>query len=240
MTQATHSTDPLVLLVEDEPQMRRFLRASLTSNQYRLLEATTGQEAIALLTSHNPKIVLLDLGLPDIDGITLTQQIREWSQVPIVVISARGREDDKVAALDAGADDYVTKPFGMPELLARLRVSLRHSQRIQQPQVTVLDVGGLQIDFVKRLVFVNGSEVHLTPTEYQILSVLAQHVDKVVTHQHILREVWGAHRSEQAHHVRVHMAEIRKKIEPIPAKPRWLLTEAGVGYRLRDVKPEHK
>jgi len=222
------------LIVEDEPQMRRFLRASLSSHGYQVIEAGDGAEAIRLATSHNPEIVLLDLGLPDIDGIELTRQLREWSRVPIIVISARGREDDKVAALDAGADDYLTKPFGVNELLARIRVALRHAQPQTGGTVPVLEFGSLRIDLARREVTTSGREVHLTPIEYKLLLLLSQHAGKVLTHSHILREVWGPGHQHQTHYVRVHMAELRKKVEDNPARPQLIVTEPGVGYRLRD------
>ncbi|HEX5657797.1 MAG TPA: response regulator [Polyangiales bacterium] len=224
---------PLLLLIEDEAQMRRFLRASLGSHGFRLLEAGTAREGMALATSHNPDVILLDLGLPDGDGIEITRALRGWSKVPILVLSARGREDDKVLALDAGADDYVTKPFGMNELLARVRVALRHAAQVEPSQPT-LDLGdGLQIDLERRQVRVQEREVHLTPIEYKLLTTLARHADKVLTHRQLLKEVWGPNSSEQTHYLRVRMAELRKKIEATPARPRWLLTEPGVGYRLR-------
>lgn len=223
---------PLVLVVEDEPQVCRFLRAALSSHGFRLLEAGTLREAEQLATGHNPEVYLLDLGLPDGDGIDLTRRLREWTHAPIIVLSARGREEDKVNALDAGADDYLTKPFGVNELLARLRVALRHSHSgpAEEP---VIEAGPLRIDLSRREVTIEGREVRLTPTEYKLLALLARHAGKVLTHRQILREVWGPNASE-AHYVRVHMAELRKKIEPDPARPRLLVTEPGVGYRLRD------
>jgi two-component system, OmpR family, KDP operon response regulator KdpE len=227
-------SEPLILLVEDEPQMRRFLRASLGSHGFRLLETDRAAEAITLASSHNPEVILLDLGLPDGDGIDLTRRLREWTRVPIIVLSARGREDDKVAALDAGADDYLTKPFGMNELLARIRVALRHAHRGTEAQV--FELGGLRVDFVRRTVTVEGREVHLTPIEYRLLAYLAQHAGRVLTHRQILQEVWGPGQASQTHYVRVHMAELRKKIEADPARPKLLVTEPGVGYRLRDAE----
>ncbi|HEY6099013.1 MAG TPA: response regulator [Anaeromyxobacter sp.] len=224
--------DPLVLVVEDEMQVRRFLRAALTSHGYRLVEAGSMREGEQLATSHNPDVFLLDLGLPDGDGVDLARRLREWSRAPIIVLSARGREEDKVNALDAGADDYLTKPFGVNELLARLRVALRHA-RAGPEQTPVIDAGPLRIDLARREVAVGGREVRLTPTEYRLLALLGRHVGKVLTHRQILREVWGPNASE-AHYVRVHMAELRKKIEADPARPRLLVTEPGVGYRLRD------
>jgi two-component system KDP operon response regulator KdpE len=222
---------PLVMVVEDEPQLRRFLRAALSSRGYRLVEASTVKEAEQLAPGHNPDVFLLDLGLPDGDGVDLARRLREWTRAPIVVLSARGREDDKVNALDAGADDYLTKPFGVNELLARLRVALRHAQApADQP---VLEVGPLRIDLGRREVTVQGHEIRLTPTEYRLLALLARHAGLVLTHRQILREVWGPNATE-VHYVRVHMAELRKKIESDPARPRLLVTELGVGYRLRD------
>jgi len=225
----------LVLVVEDEPQMRKFIRASLTSHGYRVLEAERAQEAVMLATSHNPELLLLDLGLPDGDGIDLARRMREWSRVPIIVISARGREDDKVAALDAGADDYLTKPFGVNELLARMRVALRHAQIVASgAEAPSLEFGELKIDQVRRQVFRGAEELHLTPIEYKLLLLFAQNAGKVLTHRQILIEVWGPAYASQTHYVRVHMAELRKKVEADPARPKLLLTEPGVGYRLRD------
>jgi two-component system KDP operon response regulator KdpE len=225
----------LVLLVEDEPPMRKFIRASLASHGYRLLEAERISEALPLLYSQNPALVLLDLGLPDGDGIELTKQIRELSRVPIIVLSARGREDDKVMALDAGADDYLTKPFGVNELLARMRVAQRHARASgQEQQPRSYDFGALHIDLARREVTRAGTLVHLTPTEYRLLTFLIQHAGKVLTHKQILKEVWGPAYTSQSHYVRVQMAELRKKVEPDPARPQLLLTEPGVGYRLRD------
>lgn len=224
---------PLVLLIEDEPPMRRFLRASLESQGFRLQEAESAREGLALARSHNPEIVLLDLGLPDGDGIDLTRQLRAWSRVPIIVISARGREDDKVAALDAGADDYVTKPFGVNELQARIRVAMRHAQSSQTSQESHVDIEELHIDLARRVVSVDGREVHLTPIEYRLLAELARHPGKVLTHRQLLHEVWGPGHVKQTHYLRVRMAELRKKLEKDPARPRWLINEPGVGYRLR-------
>ena len=223
----------LVLVVEDEPQMRKFIRASLTSHGYRILEAERASEALALSTSHKPELVLLDLGLPDGDGIDLTKRLREWSSVPIIVISARGLEEDKVAALDAGADDYLTKPFGVNELLARMRVAQRHAHA-GQPDVQVYDFGEVHIDLTRREVSVSGQTVHLTPMEYKLLVLLAQHAGKVLTHRQILKEVWGPAFAAQTHYVRVQMVELRKKLEADPSRPKLLVTEPGVGYRLRD------
>jgi two-component system KDP operon response regulator KdpE len=228
---------PIVLVVEDEAQMRRFLRAALTSRGYRWLEADTGAGALIAATSHNPDLVLLDLGLPDCDGIDLTRRLREFCKTPVIVISARGHEQDKVAALDAGADDYLTKPFGVNELLARMRVALRHASSIGDSPPQVLEFGELRIDAGRRLVTSAGGAVHLTPIEYRLLLLLAHNAGKVLTHRQILKEVWGAAHAGQTHLVRVHMAELRKKVEREPARPRLLVTEPGVGYRLRDDMP---
>jgi two-component system KDP operon response regulator KdpE len=229
-------TGPLVLVVEDEPQMRRFLRASLTSHGYRFAEAETAAMAVTLASSLGPDLILMDLGLPDGDGIELTRRLREWTRVPIVVISARGREDDKVTALDAGADDYLTKPFGVNELLARMRVALRHAATAAPEAATrtVLESGGLRVDLVRREVTREGQPVHLTPIEYKLLVLLAQNAGKVLTHRQILKDVWGPSYANQSHYVRVHMAELRKKVEADPARPRHIVTEQGVGYRFRD------
>ncbi len=226
------SDGPVVLLVEDESQMRRFLRAALTSHGYRLVEAEKGGEVVALATSHNPELVLLDLGLPDIDGFEVTRRLREFSKVPIIVLSARGREDDKVAALDAGADDYVTKPFGMNELLARMRVALRHRKGLASDE-PVLEFDGLRIDFARHEVERDGVLVKLTPLEFKLLGCLARHAGKVLTHRQLLKEVWGPAHSDDSHYLRVYMANLRKKLEPDSAAPRYLLTEPGVGYRMK-------
>lgn len=225
---------PVVLVVEDEPQMRRFLRASLTSHGFRLVEAASAQEATALATSHNPELILLDLGLPDEDGIALTRRFRDWSRAPIIVISARGREADKVEALDAGADDYLTKPFGVNELLARMRVALRHVEQLGTSTSPVIEVGALRIDLSRREVTLDGREVRLTPREYRLLALLAQHAGRVMTHRALLKEVWGPGHVEDTHYLRVYMTQLRRKLEHDPAQPRLLITEPGVGYRMRD------
>jgi two-component system KDP operon response regulator KdpE len=229
------ANDPLVLLVEDEPQMRRFLRAALGARPFRLIEAATVSEATMLATSHNPELVLLDLGLPDGDGIELTRTLRGFSRVPIIVISARGREADKVEALDAGADDYLTKPFGIGELLARMRVALRHAREAGPGESEpVITTGPLTIDLGRREVLRDNVPVRLTPTEFRLLAFLARHAGRIVTHGQILKEVWGGTTAAEPHHVRVHMADLRKKIEDDPARPKLLVTELGVGYRLRE------
>jgi len=231
---------PLVLVVEDEPQMRRFMRAALHARGYRVVEASTAAEATLIMTSDKPELVLLDLGLPDADGIDLTRKLREFSHTPIIVISARGREEDKVQALDAGADDYLTKPFGVNELLARMRVALRHTEGGGTDGEQALDFGSLHVDFARREVTRAGRPVHLTPTEYKLLALFARSAGKVLTHRHILKEVWGPTYAAQNHYVRVHMAELRKKIEDDPARPKLIVTEPGVGYRLRDLEQQQR
>jgi two-component system KDP operon response regulator KdpE len=224
---------PLVLVVEDEPQMRHFLRISLGASGYRLVESTTGEDAVVQTANRSPDVILLDLGLPGIDGLEVTRRVRTWSRIPIIVLSARGHERDKVDALDAGADDYLTKPFGVEELQARLRVALRHAASLgsKEPQ-PVFTIGELSVDLVKRQVLVKGSEVHLTPIAYKLLVLLVQNAGKVVTHRQLLREVWGPNTNE-THYLRVFMGQLRHKLEPDPSHPRYLITEPGVGYRLR-------
>jgi two-component system, OmpR family, KDP operon response regulator KdpE len=224
---------PTVLVIEDEPQMRRFLRAALESNGYRPVEAATGREGVAQATGRTPDVILLDLGLPDGDGIDLTRRLREWSHTPIIVISARGREQDKIAALDAGADDYLTKPFAVGELMARLRVALRHATQPDAAAEPVFSVGDLRVDLARRQVFVADTEVHLTPTEYKLLALLVRHAGKVLTHRQLLKEVWGPNAVEHSHYVRVYVTQLRHKLERDATRPQYLLTEPGVGYRLR-------
>lgn len=222
-----------VVLIEDESQMRRFLRVALDAEGYDVIEAATAAEGLKQVAGYHPGLVLLDLGLPDGDGVDVTRQIRTWSDRPIIVLSARGRDRDKIAALDAGADDYLTKPFSTGELLARMRVALRRSEGRDSPDDAVFSVGDLVVDRARRLVQVRGQEVHLTPTEYRLLAVLVQHAGKVLTQQHLLREVWGPGRTTEAHYLRVYMQQLRTKLEADPSRPRYLRTEPGVGYRLR-------
>jgi len=222
-----------VLAIEDDPQIRKFLRVTLTSQGYHLLEASTGEEGVRLAASHRPDLIILDLGLPDRDGLVVTREIREWTRTPILVLSARGREGDKVAALDAGADDYVTKPFSVGELLARMRVALRHAAEAASPgPEPVYRAGDLQIDLSRRLVHVRNAEVHLTPIEYRILAILVRHAGRVVTQRQLLAEVWGPAFETESHYLRVYMQQLRRKLEDVPARPRYLRTEPGVGYRL--------
>jgi two-component system KDP operon response regulator KdpE len=224
----------LIAVIEDEPPIRKFLRAALTSAGYRVSEAATAQEGLRIVTQDRPDLVVLDLGLPDRDGKELVEEIRSWSSVPIMILSARDRERDKIAALDAGADDYLTKPFGVGEFLARLRVALRHAARTadsgaDEGRFTASD---LEIDFARRHVSVAGREVHLSNLEYRLLTTLARHAGRVLTHRFLLKEVWGPHSVHETHYLRVFVSNLRKKLEPNPARPRYLLTEQGVGYRL--------
>lgn len=225
--------EPAVVLIEDEPQIRRFLRVTLTGQGYRLFEAPTGAAGLVEVGSRQPDVVILDLGLPDMDGVDVIRRLREWTPVPIVVLSARGQERDKVTALDAGADDYVSKPFAAGELLARIRVALRHTAGVShEADASPFQVGELVVDLFRRQVSVGGEEVHLTPIEYKLLTTLIRHAGRVVTHPQLLREVWGPAHTDQAHYVRVYMGHLRHKLETEPARPRYLLTEPGVGYRL--------
>jgi two-component system KDP operon response regulator KdpE len=229
---------PLVAVIEDEAPIRRFLRASLTAEGFQVVEAETYNDGVRLVTQHIPSLVLLDLGLPDGDGIDLVREIRGWSPLPVIVISARGQEDAKIKALDAGADDYLTKPFGVGELLARIRVALRHAAKMQsnEPQQGVVNVGDLAIDLESHIVTKSGVEIKLTKIEFDLLAVLTRNLGKVVTHRQLLKEVWGPHALEEPHYVRVFMANLRKKLETNPSRPEVLLTEQGVGYRLRELQ----
>jgi two-component system KDP operon response regulator KdpE len=224
---------PLVLVVEDEEPMARLLRSVLSSAGYRVLDVATGRDALLHAPGRNPDVVVLDLGLPDVDGLEVVRRLREWMRAPILVVSARAREEEKVAVLDAGADDYLTKPFGTSELLARLRVALRHAN-LSEGTEPVFEARGLRVDLLKRRVWVEGREVRLTPTEWKLLSVLVRHAGRVVLQRQLLREVWGPKDEEQYHYLRVFVASLRQKIEQEPAKPRHILTEAGVGYRLAE------
>ncbi|MGE5141386.1 MAG: response regulator [Rudaea sp.] len=224
-------TGPRVLVVDDEPAIRKFLHGILPAHGYEVFEASTGQEALAAVTAHRPDVLLLDIGLPGVDGVQVTRMLREWSRIPIIILSVRGAEDDKVAALDAGADDYLTKPFGSQELLARLRAALRRAARTADEPVFTVD--GLNVDLARRSVMVEGREVQLTPTEYDLLRVLVTNAGKVITHHQLLRSVWGAGYDQEMHMLRVNISNLRRKLEPDPARPRFIVTEPGVGYRLR-------
>lgn len=224
---------PVVVLIEDAPEIRRFLRATLAGHGYRLVEAETGREGLQAAETRQPDLIILDLGLPDIDGLEVIRRLRQWTAVPILVLSARGQEVDKVAALDAGADDYVAKPFGVGELLARMRVSLRHAERtVRDVEEQAYKAGDLVVDLAQRRVTVNGQDVHLTPIEYRLLTTLIKHAGKVLTHKQLLKEVWGRPYDDQPHYLHVFMNQLRRKIEPDPTRPHHLLTEPGVGYRL--------
>jgi two-component system KDP operon response regulator KdpE len=225
---------PTVLLIEDEPEIRRFLRTTLPEHGFKFSEAVTGQEGLAQAKARNPDLILLDLGLPDLEGTEVIRRLREWTPTPIIVLSARDQEQVKVAALDLGADDYVTKPFGVNELLARMRATLRQMARASVEQGDpVFTTGQLRVDLGRRQVFVSDEEVHLTPIEYKLLTTLVRYAGKVVTHRQLLKEVWGPLHVEEGHYLRVYMRQLRNKLEANPAQPQYLLTELGVGYRLR-------
>ena len=227
------SDTPIVLIIDDETPIRRFVRISLTSNNYRVEEAVSGQEGVEKVARLRPDIVILDLGLPDGDGLSILKELREWSRVPVIVLSVRDRDEDKIALLDAGADDYLTKPFSIGELLARLRVAQRHAQPLTDS--AVFQTGALKVDLSRRLVTLNDEPVKLTATEYALLRLFIQHAGKVLTHTQILREVWGPQYVEETHYLRVYIAHLRRKLEADPANPRLLITEPGVGYRLVDI-----
>jgi two-component system, OmpR family, KDP operon response regulator KdpE len=223
-----------ILVIEDEPQMRRFLRGSLATEKCKLIEAATGAEGLAAASAHPPDVILLDLGLPDIDGIEVTRRLREWTTVPIIVLSARGLEQDKVAALDAGADDYLTKPFGLPELMARIRVAQRHAAaRAEDKEESVHTFGDLRVDLGSRVVTRGKDEVRLTPVEYKLLATLVRNAGKVMTYQQLLKEVWGIRYANQKQYLHVYVGHLRHKLELDSARPRLLLTEPGVGYRFK-------
>ena len=227
-------TQPMVLIIEDEPPLRRYLHTTLQAHGYQVEEAATGQEGRAQVVTLVPDVILLDLGLPDGDGLDLARELREWCRIPIIIVSARGKEADKILALDLGADDYLTKPFGSGELLARIRVALRHAAESAQsapPQTVTIDE--LHLDFAARTVTLAGLEVHLSPNEYSLLVALARHAGRVLTHRQLLQEVWGDAPAAQSAYLRVYMAGLRKKLEQDPARPRLLITEPGVGYRLK-------
>jgi two-component system KDP operon response regulator KdpE len=225
---------PLVLVIEDEPQMRKFVRIALASHDYRVLEASSAAAGLQQASAYTPDLVLLDLGLPDADGMEVTRRLREWSPVPILVISARGQEETKVKALDEGADDYLTKPFGAAELLARMRVALRHAARVNDGAGPVVMIGeDVRVDLAKRVVLVRGEDVHLTPIEYKLLAELVKHAGMVMTHRHLLERVWGPGHAHQMQYLRVYMTQLRHKLEQDPARPKFLVTEPGIGYRLK-------
>jgi two-component system KDP operon response regulator KdpE len=220
-----------ILVVDDEPAIRRFLRVSLGSQGYTVFEASTGLEALQAVAAHRPDLIILDLGLPDIEGIEVTCRLREWCPTPIIILSVRGQEGEKIAAFEAGADDYLTKPFGLGELTARIRAAMRHSA--PPGAEPVYASGELRVDLGRRVVSLAGRELQLTPTEYDLLRALVRNADKVVTHRHLLKEIWGSGFSEDAHLLRVNVSNLRRKIEADPSRPRLIVTEPGVGYRLR-------
>jgi two-component system KDP operon response regulator KdpE len=224
---------PKILLIEDEAEIRRFLRVSLVGHDFRLVEAATGREGTLRAADEQPDLIVLDLGLPDIDGMEVIRQVRSWSQVPIVILSARGQEHEKVEALDAGADDYLTKPFSVGELLARIRVALRHAVQVAgQSGEPVFELGALRVDLARRQVFLGTQEMHLTPIEYRLLVTMVKYSGRVVTHRQLLKEVWGPDAVRETHYLRVYMAQLRRKLEADASRPQFLLTEPGVGYRL--------
>lgn len=219
-----------ILVIDDERAIRRYLHTSLTAQGHQVFEAASGMEGLQAAAADHPDLIVLDLGLPDLDGVEVTRRLREWSQTPIIILSVRDREGDKVLALDAGADDYLTKPFGLDELLARIRVAMRHTNI--SPTDPVLEIAGLRVDLGRREVTLHSERISLTPTEYDLLKVLVQNAGKVITHTQLLRQVWGAAYEEESHLLRVNISNLRRKIEPNPDQPAYILTEPGVGYRL--------
>ncbi|HEV7391618.1 MAG TPA: response regulator [Burkholderiales bacterium] len=227
-------THPVIGIIEDDPQIRRFLRTGLDAHGFEIHEADAGKPGLVMAGTRKPDLIILDLGLPDMEGIDVVRALREWTSIPIIILSARDLEADKVAALDAGADDYLTKPFGVDELLARIRVALRHAARVAQDDTEqVYSSRGLKVDLAARSVYRDGQEVHLTPIEYRLLTILVRQAGKVLTHRQLLTQVWGPSYVEHSHYVRIYMGALRHKLERDPAQPELLLTEAGVGYRLR-------
>ncbi|HEX9018252.1 MAG TPA: response regulator transcription factor [Anaerolineaceae bacterium] len=225
------SKEPLILIVDDEPQILRALKTILSARGFRVIAATNGEQALALAASQLPNVIILDLSLPDIDGIVVCERLREWSRVPIIVLSVRDSEKDKVAALDKGADDYLTKPFGIEELLARIRVALRHSPQDIGNQQSLIKAGPISVDIVRHIVMKDDEEIHLTATEFKLLAYLAAHADRVLTHQAILTQVWGFADADHVEYLRVYIGQLRKKLEANPDEPLILQTEPGVGYR---------
>jgi two-component system KDP operon response regulator KdpE len=222
-----------ILVIEDELPLRRFLRVTLETQDYRIIETGLGQEGLQMAASSQPDLIILDLGLPDIDGLQVIKKLREWTAIPIIVVSARGKEQEKVIALDGGADDYLTKPFGLPELLARVRVAARRRAKADATTGNPIFItGGLHVDLAKREVLTDGKKVHLTPNEFRLLGILVKHAGKILTHAQLLREIWGPNSTNENHYLRVYVNQLRQKIEPDPARPKYILTETGVGYRL--------
>ena len=225
--------DPLILLIDDEPQILRALKTILSASHFNIISAINGEQGLALTATQSPDLIILDLPLPDMDGIQVCEQIREWSSIPIIVLSVRDSEKDKVAALDKGADDYLTKPFGIEELLARIRVAMRHADQSIGNKETIITAGPIAIDLAKHLVTLNGEEIKLTATEFKLLAYLAAHADRVLTHQIIMSHVWGFVESDHIEYLRVYIRQLRKKIEANPDDPQILITDPGVGYRFK-------
>jgi two-component system KDP operon response regulator KdpE len=228
----TSSATTTLVVIEDDPQIRRFLRTGLSAEPFRIFEAETGKDGLVEAATRKPDLIVLDLGLPDVDGVDVVTRLREWYTRPIIILSARSNEQEKIKALDAGADDYLTKPFGIGELMARIRVALRRTSRESLPGDTVFALGDVKVDLAARRVFRSGTEVHLTPNEYRLLTTLIRHAGKVCTHRQLLAEVWGPSHVEHGHYLRIYMAQLRHKLENDPTNPRFLRTEVGVGYRL--------
>jgi two-component system KDP operon response regulator KdpE len=225
---------PVIILIEDDPPIRRFLRTSLSAQGFEVFEADTGQRGLVEAGIRKPDLIILDLGLPDMDGVEVVRALRGWSQVPVLILSARNAEHHKIEALDAGADDYLTKPFGLGELLARVRVAMRHAARGSEGcESGVFESGQLKVNLESRIVLLNEQEVHLTPIQFRLLAVLVKHAGKVLTHRQILVDVWGPSYAENSHYLRIYMSQLRQKLETDPTKPQYLLTESGVGYRLK-------
>ena len=222
-----------ILMIEDEKEIRKFLKLTLTAQGYALLEAKDGKEGLRLLTTLRPELVILDLGLPDMDGLEIIKQVREWGDTPIIVLSARGGDQDKIGALELGADDYLTKPFSAGELLARIKVALRHSRPANVSADNVFEVDGLKINFTGRVVTLDGQEVHLTPIEYKLLTILANNAGKVITHKQLLKGVWSKNAPESNNYLRIHTQHLREKLHDDPLEPRYIITEPGIGYRLK-------
>jgi two-component system KDP operon response regulator KdpE len=225
-------TRPTILIIEDEPPLQKFLRVTLESQNYRVIAAIKAEDGLRQAAVGQPDMIILDLGLPDLDGVEVTRRLREWTLIPIVVVSARGKEQDKVVALDAGADDYLTKPFGVAELLARVRVALRRAAANHETGEPLFQHDDLRVDLARREVTIGGQAVHLTPNEFRLLATLVKNAGKVLTHRQLLHEVWGPDAGDETHYVRVYMNQLRQKLESDAARPRYLLTETGVGYRL--------
>lgn len=229
----TPTVESTILVIEDEPEICKFLKVVLSNNGFKFAFAETAKEGIKLVNAKPPDVIILDLGLPDMDGLEVIRQLRVWNHVPILILSARGQEQDKVAALELGADDYLTKPFGAAELLARIKVAQRHSRQSATERDQRIESGDLIIDLEKRLVVIAGREIDLTPTEYKMLGVLAAHVGKVVTNKQLLNEVWGRNAEDNSHYLRIYVQHLRRKLGDDPMQPKYIITEAGVGYRLK-------